>query len=127
MGPIIVGIVITVAVISAAAMMMLEQIERTKRSNKALEVIQTALQQGKEPAPELYRALEPAGPEKTDQRWSNVIVFSALAVGFGAAAITAYPEGGSRFQAFAIIGAAMTVTAIGSLLYALFAKKPSRE
>ena len=127
MGPMIVGIVITVAVLSAAAMMMVEQIERTKRSNKALEVIQIALQQGKEPAPELYRALEPAGPEKTDQRWSNVIVFSALAVGFGAAAFTAYPEGGARFQAFAIIGAAMTAAAIGSLLYALFAKKPMRE
>jgi hypothetical protein len=127
MGPMIVGIVITVAVLCAAAVMMLEQVERTKRSNKALEVIKTALEQGKEPAPELYRALEPACPEKTDQRWSNVIVFSALAVGFGAAAFAAYPEGGGRFQAFAIIGAAMTVTAIGSLLYALFAKKPTRE
>ncbi|HYD88067.1 MAG TPA: hypothetical protein VEA80_11370 [Vitreimonas sp.] len=93
-----------------------------RRRTQTLDVIRTALQAGREPAPELYAQLaERDGASKSP--WVEFVVFTALALGFWIAYATA---DGNQRTAFLVIAATMTVTAVGCLGLGLMRRRETR-
>lgn len=105
-----------------------------KRRSKAMDVIQAALEAGREVPPQLYDQLSggaDSGMGATSglgfsgkSPWSEVAVFAALSVAFWIA--FAFSEGQQRV-AFLVVAATMSVTGLGYLAYALFARRVSRN
>lgn len=90
-----------------------------QRRKQALDVIKTAIAAGREPPQQLYDLLAQANAPRAP--WSEVVVFTALAIGFWLA--FAFSDGDRR-TAFLVVAATMTVTAVGCLGLAIF--KPGR-
>lgn len=111
------------------------------RHKDAMDVLKTYAAQGKEPPPEVSRILSGAadpscGPYNGGYgygwwgrrygpywEWRRVFIFTSLAVGFGIAAYYGEDWGVHAFPAFGIVAAIMGCLAIGSLLFALFARR----
>lgn len=86
-----------------------------QRRKQALDVIKTVLASGREPPQQLYDLLREAQTPKAP--WSEVVIFSALSIGFWIA--FAYSDGDRRV-AFLVVAATMTFTALACLGLALF-------
>ncbi len=113
---------VTFALIGQGWMSYLEH----QRRKQAMEVIKAAIEAGKEAPPIVYEQLATGVAGKAP--WSEVVIFTALGVGFWIAYGTA-EEAGDR-TAFLVVAATMTVTAIGCLALALFrpgAARPRRD
>lgn len=101
---------VTVGMIGQGWVSMLEH----QRRKQAMDIIKTAMEQGKEAPPIVYDQLRKAGQSKPP--WSEVVVFSALAFGFWIAFSQA---DGTQRTAFMVIAATMTVAALGCVGLAL--------
>jgi hypothetical protein len=86
-----------------------------QRRTQTLELIKAMLAAGKDPPKQLYDQLAQGNQPKAP--WSEVVIFTALSVGFWLAFI--YSDAGGRRTAFFVIAASMTVTAVGCLILAL--------
>ena len=105
-----------------------------KRRSKAMDVIQAALEAGREVPPQLYDQLSGSADSGLGATsglgfggkspWSEVVVFAVLSVAFWIA--FAFSEGQQRV-AFLVVAATMSVTGLGYLAYALFARRVSRN
>jgi hypothetical protein len=113
---------------------------RHRRHRDAMEVLKAYAAQGKEPPPEVGRILggDPScgpyggygygygwwgrrwGPY---WEWRRVFIFTSLAVGFGVAAYYGDDWGVHAYPAFGIVAAVMGCLAVGSLLFALLARR----
>lgn len=102
---------VALAMISAGWAQMLE----SNRRKQAMDIIKTALEQGKEAPPIIYEQLASASSPKAP--WTEVVIFTALSIGFWIAALQT-SEG--QHTAFLVVASTMTVTALGCLALAIF-------
>lgn len=112
-----------------------------RRQERALDILRTYAEQGKEPPPELLRALSRAGGEDTggalglnwaaspDEArdhaartlWGRFFLFAALAAGFAVGAGVQWSENSNAPTAFLIVTVVMSIMAVGSLVLAISA------
>jgi hypothetical protein len=100
------------------------QLQKGRSQARALDVLKTYAEQGKDPPPEVLKALSqtdlPAGAEAyaggpATSAWWTFFVFLALTAGFG----FGYSQiGGSGQWAFALVAIVMGVLALGSFIMA---------
>jgi hypothetical protein len=102
------------AVVIAMMGMAWTQLLEHRRREKALDVIKTALEHGREPPAVVYQEIVQSSAKKAP--WSEVVVFTSLALGFWIAFAQA---DGERRAAFLVVAATMTVAAFGCLALAL--------
>jgi hypothetical protein len=114
--PFIFGIVV-VAVIAAGWSQFLEH----RRREKALDIIKAAIEHGKEPPAIVYQEVARGGGRNAP--WTEVVVFTSLAVGFWIAFANAAGDE-RRATAFLVVAATMSVGALGCLLLALLRPGP---
>lgn len=112
-------VAVTVGMIGQGWVSLLEH----QRRKQAMELIKVSLEAGKEPPQQLYDMLDPKGGVTGQPPWIEVVLFSALSVGFWLAYATMVDS--SQREAFLVIAATMTVTALGCLALALF--RPGRR
>jgi len=99
------------------------------RANKAMDMIKSYVDQGKDPPPELLRlaGVEEASSKQPQGRNSGAwtfIVFTALAAGFGAGWYFLVRGGDDDVAfAFATVTVTMAVLALGALLILIFGRK----
>ena len=79
-----------------------------------MDIIKTAIEQGKEAPPVVYEQLASASRGKAP--WSEVVIFTALSIGFWVAAMQTADD---KHVAYLVIASTMTVTALGCLGLAL--------
>jgi len=113
--------------------MIFGMIQQTKTQGRALDLLKTYAEQGKDPPPELLKALSGSTfsvDTKTIQHansatsaWWTFIVFAALAAGFTVG--TQMFSGEGRF-AFLVVAVVMGVLAAGSLVMAIAALRKPR-
>ena len=106
---------VTVGMLGAGWSQWLEH----RRRSQAMDVIKAALEAGKEPPAIVYEQIAKAGQSKPP--WGEVVVFTALGLGFWIAYAQAAPDDKT---AYLIVAASMTVTALGCLALALM--RPDR-
>ncbi|MBI1186230.1 MAG: hypothetical protein GC206_02690 [Alphaproteobacteria bacterium] len=121
MSEIYLGVVVFGAVMLAAAAMGWSQWLDHRRRMKALDVIKAALERGAEPPALVYAELTRGRAAKPP--WSEVIVFTALAVSFW---VAYWRIGGDDAVRFMVVATAFTVTAIGCLVVALMGARGTR-
>ena len=110
-------VAITIGMMGQAFVSLLEH----NRRKMALEVIKAALEAGKDPPPQLYEQLSKADEGKAP--WTEVVLFTALSVGFWIAATQSADE---KHMAFMVVAATMTVAALGCLVMAILRSRRGR-
>ena len=93
-----------------------------QRQKAAIDLLRTYASQGKDPPPELVKALHSGDDWKSPYRdWQNAVLFGALAAAFG---VMAYLHPGTR-QSTGLIVAAVVMAAlfVNSLVAALLRRK----
>lgn len=114
---------------------------RYRRQRDFMDLLKTYAAQGKEPPPEVAKMLsEPdyygyrggwgrgwgggCGPRGGAYwEWRRVFIFTSLAVGFGVASYYGEEWGVHGEPAFVVVAAVMACLAVGSLLFALLARR----
>jgi hypothetical protein len=110
---------------------------RHRRHRDAMEVLKTYAAHGKEPPAEVSRILSGASDTSCGGygygwwgrrwgpywEWRRVFIFTSLAVGFGIAAWYGDDWGVHGEPAFVIVAAVFACLAVGSLLFALMARR----
>jgi hypothetical protein len=113
---------------------------RHRRHRDAMDVLKTYAAQGKEPPAEVSRILSGSANDATCgpwggysgwaarrygpyAEWRRFFIFTSLAVGFGMAAYFGDDWGVRGEPAFVIVAAVMACLAVGSLLFALMARR----
>ena len=101
-----------------------------RRGRWARDLIESYVKQGKEPPAELLRIASgeqasggPSGSYRGNRAWT-LIVFTAVAVGFGLAA--AYTHNEQTQIPFMIVAGVMGVLAFGAFLILMFESKPEK-
>jgi hypothetical protein len=107
--------------------------QQRRAQDRAAELLRTYAEQGKEPPPELLRALsqgvEPPNmmgvrQERLSGAWWTFFVFIALTGGFG---VGASSFGSDAHAAFMVVTVVMGILAFGALVMALFATFAGRK
>jgi hypothetical protein len=111
---------ITVAMIGQGWVSFLEH----HRRKQAMDVIKAAIEAGKDVPQEIYDQLNVATGPTGQEPWTEVVIFTALSVGFAVGFAT---SDGERQMAFLAITAAMMVTAVGCLILALMRRSAKRR
>lgn len=106
---------VAVAMMAAAWSQLLEH----HRRKQAMEVIKAAIEKGVEPPAVIYEQIASAGQPKPP--WSEVVVFTSLALGFWIAYAQAAPDDKTPFL---VVAATMSATALGCLALAVI--RPGR-
>lgn len=92
-----------------------------KRRLKALDVIKSAIEAGREAPPQLYEQLEadPMAQMGLSKRpWGEAFVFGAVGVGFWIA--LAFADPGDNRDKFVLVASIMTAACVGCLALAAF-------
>jgi hypothetical protein len=124
----VIMVVLGLACVAIAVTTMWQHWLDTKRRMKALDVVQAAIEQGREPPKELLADLAPQerNPFGGNDWWANTIVFTVLSLGFGAFALIAWRDGNERFEAFGVIALVMGATAMISLITAVMKSRRAK-
>ena len=106
-------------------------LQQNRSQNRAIDLLQTYAEQGKEPPPELLRALSQqsandghdvlglgASHNRITGAWWTFFVFIALTAGFG---VGASSFGNDAHSAFMVVTVVMGILAFGALVMALAA------
>lgn len=109
---------VTIAMIATGWAQLLEH----NRRKQAMDIIKTAIEAGKEAPPVIYEQLASASRPKAP--WSEVVIFTALSIGFW---IAASQTADDQHLAFTVVASTMTVTALGCLVLALMKPGASRN
>ena len=123
MGPMVIVVIVIVALVTASMGAALGQMLEARRRVAAMEVIKAAMAAGREPPREVLDELTRAGQRRPP--WTEVIAFTALAVGFWVAFNRVGDE--SSQTAFMVVASTMTVTAAGLLVLALASGRGSTK
>jgi ABC-type siderophore export system fused ATPase/permease subunit len=109
---------VTIAMIATGWAQLLEH----NRRKQAMDIIKTAIEQGKEAPPVIYEQLANASRQKAP--WSEVVIFTALSIGFW---IAASQTADDLHLAFTVVASTMTVTALGCLALGLMRPGAKRD
>jgi len=85
-----------------------------RRRMLALEVIKAAIEREKEPPAQVYAELTKSPAARAP--WSEVVIFTALSVGFW---VAYFHIGGESALRYLVVAATFTVTALGCLILAI--------
>ena len=123
MGPMVILVIVVTALVTASMAAAWGQMLEARRRGSAMEVIKAAIAAGKEPPREVLDELARAGQRRPP--WTEVIAFTALAVGFWVAFNRVGDEGSQT--AFLVVACTMTVTALGLFVLALVSGRGSTK
>ena len=116
---------------------------RYRRQRDAMDLLKTYAAQGKDPPPEVSKILSGQAMEDGNcgpwgggygygrrgwrsgpyWEWRRVFIFTSLAIGFGVAAYYGEDWGVHGEPAFVVVAAVMACLAVGSLIFALLARR----
>lgn len=103
--------------------------QKHARASRAIDIIKSYADQGKDPPPELLAVLRDSqfgGPEKTEANWLPVFLFGSLAAGFALGAVMRM-GGDHGVMPFLLVALVMGGMCLGSLFNVLHQQRRERN